>query len=65
MPRALGSNRAIRITSWSPSIHLQPLAANDVGVRYTAAIPLVITGKSAGGTANLVLCNGLIVDGYN
>jgi hypothetical protein len=31
----------------------------------TSAIPLVITGKSAGGTANLVLCNGFIVDAYN
>jgi hypothetical protein len=34
MPRALGSNRAIRITSWSPSILLQPSAADDVGGRY-------------------------------
>jgi hypothetical protein len=33
MPRALGSNRALRITSWSPSILLQPLAANDAGCR--------------------------------
>lgn len=32
----------------------------------TAAIPLVITGKSTGAaTANTVLCNGLIVDAYN
>jgi hypothetical protein len=34
MPRALESNRALRITSWSPSILLQPLAADDVGGRY-------------------------------
>jgi hypothetical protein len=33
MPRALGSNRALRITSWSPSILVQPLAADDVGGR--------------------------------
>jgi hypothetical protein len=33
MPRALGSNRAIRITSLSPSILVQPLAADDVGSR--------------------------------
>jgi transposase len=37
MPRALGSHRALRITSWSPSILLQLLAANDVGCRYTRA----------------------------
>ena len=37
MPRALGSNRAIRITSWSPSILLQPLAPDDVGGCYAGA----------------------------
>jgi hypothetical protein len=31
----------------------------------TAAIPLVITGKASSSTANLVLCNGMIVDAYN
>lgn len=31
----------------------------------TAAIPLVITGKASSSVANLVLCNGLIVDAYN
>jgi hypothetical protein len=42
MPRALGSNRALRITSWSPSILLQPLAADDVGGRYGEAVPYVV-----------------------
>src|SRR6202035_5217427 len=42
MPRALGSNRALRITSCSPSILLQPLAADDVGGRYGEAVPYVI-----------------------
>jgi len=42
MPRAFGSNRALRITSWSPSILLQPLAANDVGGRYGEAVPYVV-----------------------
>jgi hypothetical protein len=41
MPRALGSNRALRITSWSPSILLPPLAADDVGGRYGEAVPYV------------------------
>jgi hypothetical protein len=37
MPRALGSNRALRITSWSPSILVQPLATDDVGGRYAGS----------------------------
>src|SRR3984893_12350632 len=37
-PRIHGSQRALRITSWSPSILVQPLAADDVGGRYAEAV---------------------------
>src|ERR1700738_3154542 len=55
MPRALGSNRAIRITSWSPSILLQPLAANDVGGRYGEAVPYVVLPRMIAKTMRAIL----------
>ncbi len=37
MPRAMGSNHALRLTSWPPSILWQPLAADNVSGRYAGA----------------------------
>ena len=37
-PRQMTKHRALRITSWSPSILVQPLAADDVGGHAGSAL---------------------------